>query len=173
MRRSFYLRCAEVVAVGLLATGCNMCEEPDLPPPQLALAFSTDTLASGGIGFRLAEIRSAYLVRYATADFQQPLDTLRRPVPNTGARQVLQIEYSYQRPPQFEVPVGVAQNVVARSFRLEVPAANRRYDITDVVLETETLYADQPCPSYRPVRREALVNGQRRDGIGQAPELTK
>ncbi|WP_310395946.1 hypothetical protein [Hymenobacter sp.] len=125
------------------------------------------------MGFRLSEIRSAYMVRYASADFQQPLDTLRRPVPNVGARQSLQIEYSYQRPPQFEVPVNVGQNVVARSFRLEVPAANRRYDITDVVLETETLYADQPCPNYRLVLRNALVNGQRRDGISQAPELTK
>ena len=55
--------------MGLLAAASCSCPKNEPPPPQFMLAFSADTLAPGGVGFRKAEIRTAYLVRYRAADF--------------------------------------------------------------------------------------------------------
>ena len=55
--------------MGLLAAAGCSCP-PSMPaPPVFMLAFSADTLAPGGVGFRKTEIRTAYLVRYRAADF--------------------------------------------------------------------------------------------------------
>ena len=162
--------------VGLLAaTGCD-CPKADPPPPQFRLAFSTDTLASGGLGFRRAEVRSAYLVRYSTADFQSLVDTLRQPTPATAksSKPVLGIYYydaANPHPPQFAVPDYVSQNNFARSFRLVVPAANRTFDITNVVIQQAA--GSGRCALSHTTRNEATVNGQVRNGLSNIPELTK
>lgn len=175
MRRSpcFISRSGWPLAGLLALAGCD-CPKADLAPPQFMLAFSTDTLASGGLGFRRAEVRSAYLVRYAGPAWQQPVDTLRAPTLRSGTSPVLAIYYyraDNPHPPQFALPDYVSQNVFARSFRLVVPAASRRYDIANLVLEQAA--GRGRCPLTYTTRNEATVNGQRHDALNQVPELTK
>lgn len=160
-----------LIGLALLAGGCGCGREDDYPalPPRFSLAFSTDTAASGA-GFRRAEVRSAYLVRYAAGDFQQVLDTLRQR-PTTATANVFNVYYISSNPPQFEVMDYVRQNVFARSFRLVVPAANRTYDIANLVTERKS--SGGRCPVNQTTRLEATVNGQRRDALGQLPLLTK
>jgi hypothetical protein len=52
-----------------------------------------------------------------------------------------------------------------------VPAANRTYDINNVVLKQEA--GETRCSGYQSTRREATVNGQFRDGLNTPPELTR
>ncbi|MBO2011857.1 hypothetical protein [Hymenobacter negativus] len=156
----------------LLLTGCELsCPLNMPPPPTFILVFSTDTLTSTGAGFRRAELRSAYLVHYATADFQRPIDTLRQlrsPAPVGSAKPFLSLYYPFGHAPQFAVPdYGTATS----NYRLLVPAASRSYDITDIQLTQEP--GEKRCDGYRITRREATVNGQRRDGLNNPPELTK
>ncbi|MCI1189378.1 hypothetical protein MON38_18290 [Hymenobacter sp. DH14] len=143
------------------------------PPPAFMLAFSTDTTETSGLGFRRAELLSAYLVRYAAADFQQPLDTLRQPsasTPLNNPKPVLAIYYSAGHPPQFAVPDYSTQSS-GPGYRLVVPAANRTFDISNIVLQQAP--GENRCDGYRITRREATVNGQLRDGLNTPPLLTK
>ncbi len=165
---------AGVLAAGLLAlAGCARgCQEPSPFPDSFPLAFGADTVRSNGTGFRRAEVRSAYLVRYATTDLQQPLDTLHANTGRGGGRLFLDVYYpsSSDGRPGFDLR-GSSSRSDAHSFRLLVPAAGRTYDITAVVLE----YATGPgkCPEYRVTRREATINGQRREALTSIPELSK
>jgi hypothetical protein len=160
-------------AVALPACQDIVCPANMTAPPVLMLAFSTDTAASSGLGFRRAELRSAYLVRYSTADFQQPFDTLRQPNPKmpNSTTPVLSIYYPAGHLPQFAVSDYVSLSTFARSFRLVVPAASRTYDITNIVLKQEP--GETRCAGERITRREATVNGQLRDGLNTPPELTR
>ena len=173
MRIAFFDLAATLLATGMLATAGCSCPYDTPPPPELMLAFSPDTLASGGVGFRRAEVRTAYLVRYGAADFQSLIDTLRQPTAATAnsVKPVLVVFYGPGYAPQFAVPTYVSQGVFARSFRLVVPAASRTYAITDIVLKEEP--GQNRCDGYRITRREATVNGQLRDGVNNAPVLTK
>ena len=159
-------------AVTLLA-GCSCPPNAMAPPPTFMLAFSTDTLAPGGAGFRKAELRTAYIVRYRDADFQSMDDTLRQRTAATAnsTKPEFGIYYRPGYPPQFELPAFERQNTFARSFRLVVPAANRTYDINNVVLQEEP--GKSRCDGDRLTRREATVNGQLRDGLNTPPVLTR
>ena len=159
--------------MGLLAAAGCSCPKNEPPPPQFMLAFSADTLAPGGVGFRKAEIRTAYLVRYRAADFQSFVDTLRQPTAATrnSTKPVFPVFYGPAHAPQFALDEYVSQNVFARSFRLVVPAASRTYDINNVVLEQTA--SSGRCAAPHLSRREATINGQRRDGLYNTPELTK
>lgn len=162
-----------VVLIAALPACQQACPLNMSPPPTFMLAFSTDTTESAGLGFRRAEVRSAYLVHYRTADFQQPLDTLRQPSAITSpssTKPVLAIYYSAGHPPQFAVP-DYATTQAGQSCRLVVPAVNRTYDISNVVLKQEP--GETNCAGYRITRREAIVNGQLRDGLNTSPELTR
>ena len=173
MRFSLPLRRLTTVLAAAVALPACSCPDNMGPPPTFTLAFSTDTLASTGIGFRKAEVRSAYIVRYRDADFQSMDDTLRQPtaVKSTSTKPLFHIYYGPGHPPLFEIPTFERQNIYARSFRLVVPAANRTYDINNVVLKQEP--GGSRCSSERLTRREATVNGQLRDGLNTPPLLTK
>ncbi|WP_210520748.1 hypothetical protein [Hymenobacter terricola] len=173
MRISLSVPAATLLATGLLAVAGCSCPPSDPPPPQLTLAFSTDTLAPGGVGFRRAEMRTAYLVRYRAADFQPLLDTLRQPTAATvnSGKPMFSVFYGPGYAPQFGLSEFISQNVYARSFRLVVPAAGRTYDITNVVLEQAA--GSGRCAAPHLSRREATINGQLRDGLNNPPELTK
>ncbi|MDO7849648.1 hypothetical protein Q5H92_25015 [Hymenobacter sp. M29] len=161
-----------LAAAMLVLAGCS-CPKGEPPPPQFMLAFSPDTLSSSGLGFRRAETRSAYLVRYGDEALQSLLDTLRQPTPATlkSATALFLVYYMKDQPAQFALPAFVRQNVNAHSFRLVVPAANRSYDITNIVLEQTA--GSGRCSVSHVSRNEALVNGQRRDALIQPPQLTK
>ncbi|MBF9223174.1 hypothetical protein [Hymenobacter ruricola] len=173
MRFSFPLRrAAAALAASLALAACQdvQCPLSMTPPPEFSLAFSTDTLPDPAAGFRRAEWRSAYLVRYATTDFQSPTDTLRQPWATVGQRPVLAVYASGQHPPQFAVPQS-GPAAQPGSYRLVVPAAGRQYDINNIVLTQES--GKSRCDGYRITRREATVNGQLRDGLTSPPLLTK
>ena len=164
---------ALLVAAVALPACQQICPANMSPPPVFMLAFSTDTAKSSGLGFHRAEVRSAYLVRYGTADFQQPTDTLRQPAtapPLNSTKPVLAIYYGAGEPPQFAVP-DYGNPPRALSYRLVVPAASRTYDISNVVLKQEP--GKDRCDGYRITRREATVNGQLRDGVHTPPVLTR
>lgn len=176
MALSFPMRrplAALLVAAGALPACQQICPANASPPPVFTLAFSTDIAKSSGFGFHRTEVRSAYLVHYGTADFQQPTDTLRQPAPATplnSTRPVLAIYYGAGEPPQFAVPDYDNQQR-ALSYRLVVPAANRTFDISNVVLKQEP--GKDRCDGYRLTRREATVNGQLRDDVNTPPVLTR
>jgi hypothetical protein len=168
------MRTSAFLAASLLAAlaGCS-CPVAGTPPPTFMVAFSADTLSSTGVGFRRAEIRSAYIVRYGSADFQPLIDTLRQPTAAsaTSTQPVFPVFYGKDNSTQFPLPEYVRQNVSAHSYRLMVPAAGRTYDITNVVLEQKN--GSGRCAVPYVSRREATINGQLRDGLRTPPELTK
>ena len=176
MTLSFPIRrplAALLVAAMALPACQQICPANASPPPVFMLAFSTDTAKSSGLGFHRAEVRSAYLVRYGTTDFQQPTDTLRQPAaatPLNSTKPVVAIYYGTGEPPQFAVPDDGNQQR-ALSYRLVVPAASRTFDISNVVLKQEP--GKDRCDGYRLTRREATVNGQLRDGLNTPPLLTR
>ncbi|MDB5233112.1 MAG: hypothetical protein JWR44_105 [Hymenobacter sp.] len=163
-----------VLAAGTLAlVGCEISCPPNMTaPPAFTVAFSTDTLAAQGGGFRRAELRSAYLIRYTTATFQQPLDTLRQPslpASASSTKPFFAIYFPAQGPAQFSVPPNGPSFLI--SYRLMVPSAGRSYDISNIAIEQAP--GSGRCDGYRITRREATINGQLRDGLNQPPELTK
>lgn len=168
-------RLTAVLAAAVALPACQLnCPDNMAPLPVFMLAFSTDTVQGTGVGFRKAEVRSAYLVRYRDADFQSMDDTLRQPTAGTANsnKPILGIYYRPGYPPQFDLPTFERQNIYARSFRLVVPAANRTYDINNVVLKQEP--SKSRCGGgERLTRREATVNGQLRDGLNTPPLLTR
>ena len=164
---------AGLLAAAAALPACQQtCPLGMAPPPSYMLAFSTDTTENSSAGFHRNELRSAYLVRYRTANFQQPLDTLRQPTPLTlnSNTPVLVVYYPTGHLPQFAVPDN-GTPLADQSFRLVVPAVNRTYDISNIVLKQEP--GANRCDGERLTRREALVNGQLREGLNTPPVLTK
>jgi hypothetical protein len=145
-------RIAPLLIIMLLAaSSCQQkCGLAETGPPLLGIAFSTDTLGAG-TGFRKAEALSAYLVRYKNADLSQPLDTVRTSQRPGNFYYVDRTLFC-----NFPASAGPAD---PHSYRLEVPAATRRYDITDIGLQ----YDGAAACSRSISRLDALVNGQRVD----------
>ena len=139
------------LAAGLAFGGCKKCLPNNPGPLPFGLAFSTDTLGTGK-GFHQAEAFSAYLVRYRGADFTQPLDTLR------AQDKVPRVFYYVDRTMFCNFPA-ISGSDGPGSYRLAVPAAQRNYDITDIVLE----YGGTSECTRSINRLDALVNGQRAD----------
>jgi hypothetical protein len=136
-------------------TGCNLhpCYSSESGPPPFGMAFSTDTLGAG-TGFRKAEAFSAYLVRYRGSDFSQPIDTLR-----ANDRAKAPTAFYYVDRTLFCNFPAVGGPTDPRSYRLEVPAAKKRYDISDIVLE----YGGVDDCTRTVARLDAQLNGQRID----------
>jgi hypothetical protein len=145
-----------VLAGGLVAagTGCRKnCYPAETGPPPFGMAFSTDTLGTGA-GFHKAEAFSAYLVRYRGPDFSQPQDTLWA----KNQRQGPNVFYYVDRTMFCNFPA-VGSATGPQSYRLEVSAARKRYDISAIVLE----YGGSDECSRTIARLDALLNGQRVD----------
>ncbi|AII51344.1 hypothetical protein [Hymenobacter sp. APR13] len=95
------------------------------------MRFDTDSLNGG---FRWAEVRSAYVVRYTLNNYQQPLDTMRRQRDSSFN--------FYSR--DFDLPLsgflprpGGSLRFEQYSYRVLVPAAQRQYDVTNIELAFE------------------------------------
>ena len=156
MRKAYPRFWHVVLALGLVAAGAGCrkdCYLAATAPQSFGMAFSTDTLGAG-VGFRKAEAFSAYLVRYRGANFSQPQDTLWA----KNQRQVPTAFYYVDRTMFCNFPaIGSATD--PRSYRLVVPAASKRYDVSDIVLE----YGGTTDCSRTLNRLDALINGQRVD----------
>jgi hypothetical protein len=114
------------------------------------LRFDTDSLNGG---FRWAEVRSAYVVRYTLNNYQQPLDTVRRQL-NTN--------FTFY-PTDFRVPLnqfrprpGNSLHYTQYSYRVMVPAAQRQYDVTNIELAFEE--GKGCCACSRLTRRRFQLN---------------
>ncbi len=165
MRRILTFLILSTMSTGLMSIGC--CDCGDEGPAEVALRFNADTL--GGPGFRQAEIRTAYLIRYA-GTLTNTIDTLRqRTAGQSSTLESLNIQPGvgasvWLRPYTYaNLPVG--------SYRLVVPAANRTFDITDIDIQTRT--GSEPCGCLFVERLDFSLNGQRKDGRNQAAELVK
>lgn len=139
------------VAASQALSSCKKCAPSEPGPLPFGLVFSTDTLGAG-LGFRRAEAFSAYLVRYRGTNLSEPLDTL-RPQDKVPAA------FYYVDKTLFCNFPASAGATDPRSYRLEVPAAKRRYDITDIVLQ----YGGVSDCTRSIDRLDALLNGQRVD----------
>ena len=135
----------------LAASSCRQpCAMAETGPPLLGFVFSTDTVGTG-TGFHKAEALSAYLVRYKKADLSQPIDTVR-----TNSRPG---NFYYVDRKLFCNFPASAGDSDPHSYRLQVPAVQRRYDITDINLQY-----DGTADCSRSISRlDALVNGERVD----------
>lgn len=154
---SWRLAALLALAAGLALGGCKK-SSPEAPCPlaltgplPLGLAFSTDTVGTG-LGFRKAEAFSAYLVRYKGPGQTEPLDTLR-------PQDKVPTAFCYVDKTLFCNILAIENPTGPRSYRLVVPAAQRRYDIADIVLE----YGGVENCTRTISRFDALVNGQRVD----------
>ncbi|MCC2547624.1 hypothetical protein LJY25_14305 [Hymenobacter sp. BT175] len=166
MRRILTFLILSTMSTGLMSIGCCDCGYDG--PAEIALRFSPDSLS--GQGFRRAEVRSAYLIRYA-GTLTNTIDTLRqRPggLPPIGTLESLYISegagaslwlrrYTYANQP-------------ISSYRLVVPAASRQFDVTDIDIQAK---ASKGCGCVSVERLDFSLNGQRKDGRGRAAELVK
>lgn len=146
-----------------LNSGCQRCGDSESPPPHLGFALSTDTLGTASKGFRKAEAFSAYVVFYGGPDFSQPLDTVRATKQPSNFYYVDRTMFC-----NLAIPSNGARSSEPRSYRLAVPAAGRRYDISDAVLQYGG--ADECTRSLD--RLDVLVNTQRVD-VRRGYTLTK
>jgi len=144
---------AGLILLTLVLSGCGCGEVECSPCPfeTLTLHFDLDSLQGG---FRRAEVRSAYVVRYALNAYQQPLDTVRQRF-NSGyldfyATQALQPLYLFAVRPE-------ATATTAYSYRVVVPAVGRQYDVTDVELVYEK--GKGCCACERLTRRRFRLDG--------------
>lgn len=116
----------------------------------IQLQFDLDSLSQG---FRRAEVRGAYVVRFASPGFATPLDTARQ------ERQSSQDFYRY----------GITLNglfpprngnygPVGYNYAVVLPAIGRRYQITDIELAGEQR-GDECCRCYRNTRKRLRLDG--------------
>jgi hypothetical protein len=167
MRRLLTLLLLSLLSTGLMGIGCCDCFNPTT---DLSLEFSADSL--GGAGFRRAEWRSAYVVRYE-ATLTEPIDTLRQALP--GATSPAGGSYLYVLEggsgPVAWLDSRWAGSKPVGSFRVLVPAAGRTYDLTDIDLKTTG--GGGRCGCYRIERFNFSLNGQRITGKSGVAQLTK
>lgn len=153
----FYLIQASVLllAAGLLTTalaGCCGSKNCDTClAEELALQFDTDSLNSG---FRWAEVRSAYVVRYTLNNYQQPLDTVRRQ--RNSPFGFYSDDFGLTLNGLFSARPGGGLRYSQYSYRVVVPVAQRQYDITDIELAFEE--GKGCCPCSRLTRRRFQLN---------------
>jgi hypothetical protein len=149
-----------LLTLGLVSASLSSCCDCDSDRfATLTLRFNPDSL--GGPGFRRAEVGSAYVVRYA-ATLSSPIDTLRqRPA---GSNSAPEAEFLALDRQSFNLylPINTRAGQAVSSYRLVVPAATRRYDLTDLDVKTST--SKGPCSCSGIDRLDFSLNGQRQDG---------
>lgn len=116
----------------------------------LDLSFSVDSLT--GRGYRRAELRTAYVVRYTDRQTMQVLDTLRQPNDITLYWPQAQLGLLFVAAPN-------AVQAPAQSFRVVVPASNRTYDLE----ELDVVVNETNCGCVNARLRGLNVDGQRRE----------
>jgi hypothetical protein len=122
------------LAAGLLATalagcGCGTIDCDSCLAEGLSLRFDSDSLSGG---FRWAELRSSYVVRYPLNDYQQPLDTVRRQ-PGTFFS-MYSADFGLSLHELFRPRPGGGLRFDQYSYRIVVPGAQRQYDVTNIEL---------------------------------------
>ncbi|GAA4372046.1 hypothetical protein [Hymenobacter koreensis] len=145
------------MSFGLMGIGCCDCFDGDVST--FRLPINTDSLS--GRGFRAAELRSAYLLAYATPNLLGQPDTFRQPLPQatsiiSGQYLDIRNDYVYLE--------GLARNPageLVKSYRLRVPVANRSFELTD--LDVKVGGGGGRCGCKHTKRKELTLDGQRVD----------
>ena len=147
--------CLLLLGGGALSS-CQNCEQQTCDcfsefEDSIQLAYDLDSLQQG---FRRAETREAYVVRFTQPGFTTPLDTVRE---NTG-----------QNGPNFYHSGIVLNRLFAPrngvygpegyNFAVVLPRAGRRYLITDIELAGETR-GDKCCRCYSNTRKRLRLDG--------------
>ena len=146
--------------------GCN-CPDADVAPVVFTLQFSTDTLGAGR-GFRTAELRAAYLVRYKDNSFQQLADTI-RVATNSYAFSDDSLQFYFpgpEFPPQtylpFHYPDFYDRYALAQSLVLHIGPDAFRFSDFDMERSKTGLV----CPETHLEHYFATLNGRRIDVRG-------
>ncbi|HEX8330117.1 MAG TPA: hypothetical protein VF629_21455 [Hymenobacter sp.] len=145
-----------VVALSAGLAGCCgsiNCDCDVTSAGDVVVAFDRDSLQSG---FRTAEIKGAYIVRYARPDFSAPLDTARSLLASSNGYSSyvsLQLLNWSTRP---MTPPAATGKLVDYNYRVLLPSASRTYDISN--LEVTTGVGDGCCACPFNKRRRFVLN---------------
>ncbi|RFP65783.1 hypothetical protein D0N36_07590 [Hymenobacter lapidiphilus] len=155
---------ATLAATGLLA-GCCSSQNCDTCYPEgvddVRVAFRTDTL--GGSGFRRAELRDAYIVRYTGRNLTGPTDTIRQgPQPGREPLSFYGGSFGFQQLPPLPNLLHTSGTTTYHftdySYRVVVPATKQQFTFSE--LETATDPGRGCCACLRNTRRRFVFNGQ-------------
>ncbi|WP_375417393.1 hypothetical protein [uncultured Hymenobacter sp.] len=142
------------LSFGLAACCGNISCDVCLPyASDVALSFDTDSLQAG---FRKAELKSAYLVRYAQPGFATVLDTVRLNRDDVPYRSVFSLyELAEQGRSGSQASAGP---ITDYNYRFVLPAPGRTYNLSD--LQVKTRVEGGCCACAENVRRRFVLNGQ-------------
>ncbi|RZK36663.1 MAG: hypothetical protein EOO57_06790 [Hymenobacter sp.] len=119
-------------------------------------------LDSAHTGFRAAELRGAYIVRYQRPGFTRARDTVRRQNGNSAASGFGQYQLSLRLNwPKAVQPYTyyAADSIQAHNYRIVLPAAGRQYELSDLDL-TIRRNAEDCCNCPYNERRRLRLNNQ-------------
>lgn len=148
------------VMLCLLSCGCGLncsqqtCDCFSEGEDNVLLRFDLDSLNQG---FRRAELRNAYVVRYSAPSFATPLDTVR-----DRASQAQQLDFYANRGVLlnylFERRPNSTQNFTEYNYAVVLPQASRRYLVSELELAGETR-GSRCCSCYRNTRKRLRLDG--------------
>ena len=151
-RRPLFFVCLLLLIAGL--DGCcgqQICDCFSEEEDRILLRFDLDSLHQG---FRRAETRGTYVVRFAQPGFGQPIDTVRE---NAGQSGLNFYSYGIALNYLFK-PLGSVNGPVGYSYAIVLPALQRRYQLTDLELAGE-MRGDRCCQCYRNTHKRLRLDG--------------
>ncbi|RTQ50838.1 hypothetical protein EJV47_09485 [Hymenobacter gummosus] len=150
----------------LFLNSCCHCSDDGIE--LMHFRFDPDSLSSRG--FRSAEIRTAYMIRYTDAQATELLDTLRQPprqymLPPDSA--YFFVTYQPRSSIDFTFLLfGFGSTVngkTVKSYRVIVPATGTSYAITDVDLALKNSDLPLSCGCSTVKRKSFILNGRKVD----------
>ncbi|OGX81431.1 hypothetical protein BEN47_05645 [Hymenobacter lapidarius] len=135
---------------GSIDCDCDVSSASDV-----VVSFDQDSLQSG---FRAAEIRGAYAVRYVRPGFLMPLDTARQVLAATNFNSTNYISLQTLRWPANPAPPATGEAFTKYNYRLVLPNASRSYSISELEVATEAGSGCCGCPFN--TRRRFVLNGK-------------
>lgn len=147
-----------MLAIGSSPAGCCgavQCDCDVSSASDVVLQLDADSLQNG---FRAAEVRGAYVVRYARPGYLAPRDTARfRPIGSgaVGGPYFLVGLESLLWPVRAGGPP--AAGLLDYDYRLLLPNANRTYEVSSLDVQTAT--ASGCCACLVNTRRRFVLNG--------------
>ena len=154
---------ALLVASGALV-GCDACEDVHCAPCTLIdnVMVVLDTRSQPS-GFSQAEIKDAYIVRYARPGFAAPLDTLPTGLCQSG----VSCKFNLQ---EYPIPgaqgAQFAQHFADFNYRVVLPKASRTYSISDIDVQTNPP-GEGCCNCGSNLRRRLMLDGVPVQDVGK------
>jgi hypothetical protein len=155
-----------ILSTLLLLNSCCHCSDDGIE--LMHFRFDPDSLSNRG--FRSAEIRTAYMIRYTDAQATELLDTLRQPprqymLPPDSA--YFPVTYQPRSYVHFTFLLsGIGQTLngrMVKSYRVIVPATGSTYAITDIDLALKNSDLPLSCGCSTIKRKSFTINGRKVD----------